>query len=591
MRVDAPRKGARPHRLVALLVALLVAGAAMPVVPATPVAAQARAALRPVVGVGTHVSGLNRPWDLAFTPDGTLLFTLKSGEINARRNGATIVMGDPSDVLLAGEGGMMGLAVDPGFATNRRIYTCMLSRANGRPDDVRVVRWRVADDYQSLSLRTDIVTGIDVNTDGQLGRHSGCRPRFGPDGNLWIGTGDAATPTHPQDPDSLAGKVLRVDTDGDGVSGNAGPPFRPEIFSFGHRNIQGIAFRPSDGKPYSVEHGTSVDDEVNALVAGANYGWDPVNPGDPDDYDESQPMTDLVKFPDAHLPVWSSGDHTIATSGAVFVSGSQWLAWDDSLAIATLKGERLVVLTLDESGDDVVATTERISDRGRLRSIVRGPSGDLYLTQDSPTAAILRLRPNPACTATSPRPFPDVPGTNAFCREIFWGEQEEIVGGYADGTFRPTRPVTRQAFANMLWRFDHRGGFGGPPAFSDVATTHAFYEPIQWLADNEIADGFADGTFRPTGLVTRQAVASMLYRYAGSPNLTTPTAAGTGRATFSDVPPDHPFHDAIEWLAAQGYVTGFGDGTFRPGDEVTRQAAVAVLYRAEEIRPPSDLLS
>ena len=106
------------------------------------------------------------------------------------------------------------------------------------------------------------------------GRHSGCRPRFGPDGRLWIGTGDAAMPTVPQSPTSLGGKVLRVNTSGKGVPGNAPAPFDPRIYTYGHRNVQGIAFSPG-GKAYSIEHGTGRDDEVNRLFAGANYGWDP----------------------------------------------------------------------------------------------------------------------------------------------------------------------------------------------------------------------------------------------------------------------------------------------------------------------------
>ena len=104
--------------------------------------------------------------------------------------------------------------------------------------DVRVVRWTINSGVTALTNRTDIVTGIPVSS----GRHSGCRPRFGPDGRLWIGTGDAAVATNPQDPQSLGGKVLRVDTNGKGVAGNAPAPFDPRIYTYGHRNVQGLAF-------------------------------------------------------------------------------------------------------------------------------------------------------------------------------------------------------------------------------------------------------------------------------------------------------------------------------------------------------------
>ena len=161
---------------------------------------------------------------------------------------------------------------------------------------MRVTRWRVDETFTALTDRTDIVTGIPVNTDGQLGRHSGCRPRFGPDGYLWVGTGDAALGSVPQDPLSLGGKVLRITRDGAGAPRNPGAPLDPRIWSYGHRNVQGLAFRPTDGLGVSVEHGPGTDDELNLLTEG-NFGWDPVGAGG--SYDESGPMTDLGKFPDA----------------------------------------------------------------------------------------------------------------------------------------------------------------------------------------------------------------------------------------------------------------------------------------------------
>ena len=236
------------------------------------------------------------------------------------------------------------------------------------------------------------MVGLPVNTAGQTGRHSGCRPRFGPDGYLYVGTGDAATPTHPQNPQSLGGKVLRVDRSGNGAPGNPGGAFLPQIYTYGHRNVQGIAFRPSDGKAFSVEHGTGCDDEINLLEAGGNYGWDPVNPAVPAQYDESRPMTDLVKFPDAVEAVWSSGCPTIAPSGAGFVTGQQWGSWSNSLAVAVLKGSRVMFMRLDADGQ-LIQRNDRITDRGRLRTAVQGPDGDLYVTQDANPGSILRIHP------------------------------------------------------------------------------------------------------------------------------------------------------------------------------------------------------
>ncbi|MEZ5143580.1 MAG: PQQ-dependent sugar dehydrogenase [Acidimicrobiales bacterium] len=364
----------------------LTAACVVPVPPPPPPTAGA-----PTLTVTPHLSGLARPWDLAFAPDATLLFTERPGAIKADVGGAVRVLGRPADVQAIGEGGMMGLAVDPQFTANRRIYTCFLSNADGALD-VRVVRWRVDAGYTTLTDRADIVTGIAVNTAGQAGRHSGCRTRFGPDGYLWVTTGDAATSWVPQSPTSLGGKVLRVTTDGAGAPGNPGGALRPEIYSYGHRNPQGVAFRPGDGMPFAVEHGTGCDDEVNLLVAGGNYGWDPVPVGGGTSYDESRPMTDLTRYPTARPAVWSSGCPTIAPSGAGFLEGAQWKDWDGDLAVAVLKGTQLRVFGLDGAGA-VVAQASGVTDQGRLRVAVQGPGGDLYIAQDADPGAILRVQP------------------------------------------------------------------------------------------------------------------------------------------------------------------------------------------------------
>jgi glucose/arabinose dehydrogenase len=237
---------------------------------------------------------------------------------------------------------------------------------------------------------------MPVNASGELGRHSGCRPRFGPDGALWVGTGDAAIGTVPQNRMSLGGKVLRVDRNGRGVSPNPGvlfptSGFDPRVYTYGHRNVQGIAFR-ADGKAYSVEHGSFRDDQVNLLVPAGNYGWNPVGAGG--GYDESVPMTDLVEFPQARRAIWSSGAPTIATSGATFLNGAQWGGWNGALVIGCLAGQRLFAIALDQAGTGVVGTSTALRNRGRLRTPAVGPDGALYVTTSNGSGdSILRIAP------------------------------------------------------------------------------------------------------------------------------------------------------------------------------------------------------
>ncbi|MBW1761078.1 MAG: PQQ-dependent sugar dehydrogenase, partial [Deltaproteobacteria bacterium] len=166
----------------------------------------------------------------------------------------------------------------------------------------------------------------------------------------------------------------RIDRNGDAVPGN---PDGRRWFSKGHRNVQGIAFRARDGLGVSAEHGPSVDDELNLLVPG-NFGWDSgPGPG----YDESGPMTDLTKFPDAVEAIWSTGSPTLALAGAAFVEGGAWGDWDGVLAVATLKAAHLHVYFVSPEGE-VTDDLRVIEDKGRLRAPRQGPDGLLYITTD-----------------------------------------------------------------------------------------------------------------------------------------------------------------------------------------------------------------
>ena len=327
------------------------------------------------------VSGLDHPWDLAFAPDGAMLVTERPGRIVVRLpdGGVRPLTADLGDLWVSGETGLMGIEVDPGFASNRRVYTCQGTVDNS--NTVQVVAWTVNTAYTAMSRVNDpLVGGID----GTSGRHGGCQLRIDPSGALWIGTGDAATGTNPQSPTALNGKVLRVDRfTGAGLPGN---PFfgeggnRARMFTWGHRNLQGLAVQPGTGQMWSVEHGPDRDDEINRMFAGGNYGWDPV-PG----YNESVPMTDFAKFPNAAPAVWSSGPVTFAISGATFLRGSGWGTWEGALAVSALKDSRLRVLFFDSAGrfGGEVIPPELNRTYGRLRGAETGPGGVLFLTTDN----------------------------------------------------------------------------------------------------------------------------------------------------------------------------------------------------------------
>lgn len=387
-----PNRRRRPLLAAALAAAALVAAGCVPdpgtTATTTPTAPSTTASTTPGplsdVAIAQTVSGFTTPWEIAFTPDGTALVTERPGRIAAVVGGARQVVGTVPGVVAAGEGGLLGMAVDPGFATNRRIYTCYASGSGGTVTDVRIVRFRVAEDFGSLTDQTLVLGGIPA---GAGNRHLGCRLAIGPDGMLWAGTGDAVIGSGPQDVTSRAGKVLRMTLDGMPATGNPGGAWDPYVYTRGHRNVQGLAFRPSDGAAFSVEHGTGCDDEVNLLSAGANYGW---NPGAGGGYDEGAPMTS-PSIAGATPAVWSSGCPTIAPSGATFLSGAQWGAWNNQMVMAVLKGSRLTFVRIN--GPTLQGTDTRLTTKGRLRAVRLGPDGSLWVAQDANPGSLFRLTP------------------------------------------------------------------------------------------------------------------------------------------------------------------------------------------------------
>jgi glucose/arabinose dehydrogenase len=331
------------------------------------------------------VNGLNQPWDIAFLPTGQFIFSQKAGSLSVYNNGTVSKVADIANVKNLGEGGLMGIAVDPQFASNRYVYACYFSQS---VSDVRVSRWQLNTALNGLTNQKDIITGIRAWPEG---RHAGCRMAFGPDGNLWIGTGDAVYAGAPQDLQGLAGKILRVDREGNGVAGNLGGGANARIFNYGHRNVQGIAFfaSPKNGVlGLSDEHGTDVDDEVNELRTG-NFGWSSLQDGT-----DTGPMTDKGRFPNAISSIWSSGSPTQAPSGMTIVNGAQWKGWNGALAMGMLKAKHVKIFRLD--GQNKITKEEKVlqDTYGRIRTVQQGPDGNIYLTTDNRTDdKVVRLTP------------------------------------------------------------------------------------------------------------------------------------------------------------------------------------------------------
>jgi glucose/arabinose dehydrogenase len=280
-----------------------------------------------------------------------------------------------ANINASGESGLMGIELDPSFATNNLLYVCVSVNDGGQWLN-QVLRYRMngnAPVFDGYVIRS----GMRANSN-----HDGCRIRFGPDGKLWVTMGDAGNTANAQNPNVLNGKVLRVNGDGSIPGDNPimpGAAARTVVYTMGNRNPQGLTFEPGTGRPIEVEHGDDTDDEINILRAGGNYGY-PVCRG---------PCGD-PRFVD---PAWTSGNVTLATSGADFARGVQWGAYDGSLFVAQLKESDLRRFTIAGA----VATQRDIffnGTYGRIRTVRLAPDGSLYLTTSNGSGdRVIRITP------------------------------------------------------------------------------------------------------------------------------------------------------------------------------------------------------
>jgi len=316
--------------------------------------------------VETAVAGLQVPWSIVWSPDGRMFFTERPGRVRVVVNGQ--LRPQPlisvSDVEQSGESGLMSLALHPQFADNHFIY---LSYAyKGASQLVRVVRYRETD--TGLTDRKIIIENIPA---AQF--HAGCRLRFGPDGKLYITTGDATERPLAQKLDSLAGKTLRLNDDGTVPSDN---PFvgqgnaRPEIWTIGHRNAQGMDWQPGTNLMFQTEHGPSGfdgpggGDEVNVVERGKNYGWPTIHHRETRDGLESP----LLEYTPA-----------VAPASGMFYRGNSFPQFKGNFFFGCLRGERIIRVVLD--GRRVVSQEALLQGKyGRIRDVAEGPDGAIYFS-------------------------------------------------------------------------------------------------------------------------------------------------------------------------------------------------------------------
>ncbi len=362
--------------LMAAVAATLAGG---PGVGPSPVTAAAPTMTSTVVQGGANQ--LQFTWDVAFLPTGEMLVTERAGRVRVYASGAlsaplvrTITV---PDVRAEGEAGVMGIAVDIDFVPNPYVYVCA-SRDLAGPDpwENHLLRYTVAPDG-TWSAPLLLLGGMTAAT-----IHNGCAVEMDSQGRLWVTMGDANVALSAQDPDDLNGKILRINRDGSIPVDNPtlpGAVGQTAAYSMGHRNPQGITFQPGTGRVYAAEHGPSTDDEINLIVAGANYGW-PCRTGAADNGPNSGAPE--CTGPTFSPPVWESNTPTIASSNLAFAQGPAWADYEGQLFVAQLKEQDLRRFTLSAAGTSIVGTPAIHLDGayGRLRAVVPGPGGHRYLT-------------------------------------------------------------------------------------------------------------------------------------------------------------------------------------------------------------------
>ena len=334
--------------------------------------------------------GLSHPWGLAFLPDGAMLVTERGGALRLVADGTVSppLAGVP-EVAARGQGGLLDVALDPAFATNGLVYLSYAEDGDGGTGTA-VARGRLVRDGGTARL-DDAAVIFRQQPKVSGNGHFGARLAFAPDGRLFVTLGERQKKDPAQDLAGHLGKVIRIEADGrvppdNPFVGRAGA--RPEIWSYGHRNIQGAAIDPTTGRLWTVEHGARGGDEINVPAAGRNYGWPVITYGV--DYSGAKIGVGTAA-PGMEQPLYY-WDPSIAPSGLAFYEADAFPAWKGDLFVGALKGEMLV--RLDRENGRIVGEERLLEGRiGRVRDVRAGPDGALYLLTDEADGGVWRLAP------------------------------------------------------------------------------------------------------------------------------------------------------------------------------------------------------
>jgi aldose sugar dehydrogenase len=337
--------------------------------------------------VNELVQGLEHPWAVAFLPGGDVLITERAGRVRLVRGGQLQpdpVPGAPQ-ASAGGQGGMLDIVIHPDFATNRLVYISYSKAVpGGRTTALARARW----ENDRLDGLEDIFVADAVSGAGQ---HFGSRIAFDPHGYLYLTIGDRGSPERAQDTGDHAGTTLRLHDDGRVPDDN---PFvgidgaRPEIYTYGNRNAQGMAVHPGTGRVWQNEHGPRGGDELNRMEAGGNYGWPLFRYAD---HYDGRPIPDYRGGEDVVLPLldWTPA---IAPSGMAFYTGDRFPRWRGNVFTGALVARHLRRVVMD--GDRPAHQEQLLSDYGqRIRDVREGPDGFIYFLTDSPTGVLARLEP------------------------------------------------------------------------------------------------------------------------------------------------------------------------------------------------------